>query len=106
MSGESVGSELFERLADQALSEPDVARGTMMGFPCLRVKDAYFASLDSKTGGLVLKLSRARVNEIIDEGIGLPFAPNGRVFKEWVLLPDVTSWQGLLGEAMEFVRNA
>jgi hypothetical protein len=100
-----MGNDLFESLADQASLEPDVTRGTMMGFPCLRVKGAFFASLDAKSGSLVLKLPRARVDELTGEGRGLPFAPNGRVFKEWVLLPDSTVWQGLLSEAKEFVRN-
>lgn len=43
--------------------------------------------------------------ELVDSGVGKPFAPAGRVFKEWVLIlqPDGRRWKALLREAIEFV---
>jgi hypothetical protein len=63
----------------------------MMGFPCLRVDDKFFACIDRATGNLILKLPAGRVNDLVRTGTGRPFAPNGRVFKEWVA-QDVSSW--------------
>ncbi len=36
------------------------------------------------TGDLVVELLRVRVAELIEAGIGAPFAPAGKVFSEWV----------------------
>ena len=40
-------------------------------------------------------------------GSGLPFAPSGRVFREWVELdnPDEASWADLLEEAQAFAAS-
>ena len=53
----------------------------MMGFPCLRIDGAFFASLDHRTGHLIIKLPADRVDELVDVGTGQSFAPNGRRFK-------------------------
>lgn len=60
--------------------------------------------LHVKTGELIVKLSAERVTELIDEGIGVTFAPNGRVFKEWMAVPEPNEplWRELLDEAREF----
>ena len=90
------------------LARPDVATGTMMGFPCLRVAGAFFASCDHRTGDLIVKLSRDRVAALIAEGVGKPFAPAGRTFHEWVLVDDreETRWAALIDEARVFVSGA
>jgi hypothetical protein len=95
----------FHEMSAAALAHPDVAAGTMMGFPCLRVADAFFASCDHRTGDLIVKLSRDRVTQLIDIGIGKPFAPAGRTFREWVLISDrdETRWAELINEARTFV---
>jgi hypothetical protein len=38
------------------LGRRDVSRSTMMGLPCLRVRGAFFASFDRRTGDLLVKL--------------------------------------------------
>ena len=65
------------------------------------------ASYDDKAGCLVVKLPRERVTELVENGHGEPFAPAGKVFREWVLIPAVDRrlWQTLLGEAVEFARK-
>ncbi|MPZ82362.1 MAG: hypothetical protein GEV28_18965 [Actinophytocola sp.] len=78
----------FHEMSAGALARPDVATGTMMGFPCLRVSGSFFASSDHRTGDLIVKLSRGRVEQLIADGVGKPFAPAGRVFREWVLIAD------------------
>jgi TfoX/Sxy family transcriptional regulator of competence genes len=95
---------LYDELTDDLLYDPVVGRSTMMGYPCVRRAGRYFASFDTAAEALVLKLPSARVDELIDDGTGEPFAPNGRVFREWVRLPqpDHVVWEQLLAEARDF----
>lgn len=99
--------ELFWDLAEALYADEAVTRSTMMGFPCLRVNDAFFASLDHRAHHLIVKLPAERVDEILTSELGLPFAPNGRVFREWVAIPepDEATWRDLLLEAKTFVRT-
>ena len=96
---------LFWKLADGMIDAGQATRGTMMGFPCLRVEGRFFASVERGSGNLIVKLPEARVGELIDGGVGKPFAPAGRTFREWVLLdePDEEGWKARLAEARAFV---
>jgi hypothetical protein len=82
-------------------------RSTMMGFPCLRNEGRFFASLDHRTGDLIVKLPASRVDELIEAEVGLDFAPNGRRFKEWVTIPerDEKLWTQLMEEAQAFAAG-
>jgi hypothetical protein len=97
-----VGDERFWALATPLLERPGVTRSTMMGFPCLRLSGDFFAACDRRTGALVVKLDRARVAALLDAGRAEPFAPNGRVFREWVTVPHTRSrsWRAMLDEAL------
>jgi hypothetical protein len=99
--------ELFWQLAHDLLRQPDVTRGTMMGYPCLRSEGAFFACVDRKTGNLVAKLPGPQVRELIAAGRALPFAPNGRTFKEWAAFPepDRKEWAAVLEQARQFVSG-
>ncbi len=46
------------------------------------------------------------MNDLIDDGIGEVCAPNGRPFREWVVIaaPDEALWMALLHDSVEFVR--
>lgn len=98
-------SDRFAEVSAPTLAHPDVTRGTMMGFPCLRVANAFFASCDPRSGDLIVKLPRERVQELIGAGIGKPFAPAGRRFREWVVIDDRDEirWAELIDEACVFV---
>jgi hypothetical protein len=100
-------TEPFWRLAETFLAEPSVSKGTLMGFPCLRINAEFFATVDHRNGHLIVKLHSERVKQIIAEGDGLPFSPAGRVFREWVEISDYSKplWTQLLQEAKEFVTN-
>lgn len=95
------GDELFWELAEVLYADPTVRRSTMMGFPCLRRDGRFFASLDHRTGALLVKLPRERVDHLVGEGVGEPFAPAGRTFSEWIAIPvpDAARWKALLDEA-------
>ena len=101
-------TEYFWDLVEPLLAEPDIDEGSLMGFPCLRVHGDFFGTCDHRTGDLIVKVDRSRVAELIEAGVGQPFAPAGRVFKEWVLIEerDDDRWLALLGEAREFVAGS
>lgn len=79
-------------------------RSTMMGFPCLRIGGKFFASLEHRTGDLIVKLPADRVDDLINSGVGNAFAPNGRRFKEWTVVKDREEalWAELVQEACDF----
>jgi len=100
-------TDFFTDATTPALAHPEVTTGTMMGFPCLRVGNtrAFFASCDHRTGDLIVKLPRERVQQLIADGTGQPFAPAGRTFREWVLIQgrDMTRWVELIDEARRHI---
>ena len=95
---------LYDGLTDDLLYDPAVGRSTMMGYPCLRRAGRFFASFDPHADALIVKLPRQRVAELIADDSGEPFAPSGRVFREWVTIPepDPGIWERLLAEARDF----
>lgn len=95
---------LFWELAQQLLAEPGVTRSTMMGYPCLRANGAFFACVERATGNLIVKLPAHRVSELAATGEAVPFAPNGRTFREWAAFPvaDPAEWRALLAEPRGF----
>jgi hypothetical protein len=99
--------ELFWDLVEPLYADPAVSRSTMMGLPCVRLDGRFFASLDRRTGALLVKLPQPRVRQLIAAGHGAPFAPAGRVFREWVAIPrpDRRRWHTLLAEARGHAAN-
>jgi hypothetical protein len=103
---ESNHEALFWQLAEDLQREDArVREGTIMNGRCLRVGDEFLALVDFKGSGLVVKLPKQRVTELIQSGIGRPFAPAGKVFKEWVSIPvfDRDRWLELLHEGIAWV---
>jgi hypothetical protein len=98
---------LYERLAEEFCEDPAVARGTMMGFPCLRVGGEFFASLERSRGNLIVKLSAVEVSQLIESGSAAPFAPAGRAFREWAEIQgaEAGEWRSLMNRARKFVQN-
>ncbi len=105
MSSETLFWELAAELREQ---DARVVEGTIMQSRCLRVGKEFLALVDYKGSGLVVKLPKARVAELIAEGQGQAFAPAGRVFKEWLSVPkpDRRRWRSLLKEGVAFVSGA
>lgn len=99
---------LFWELADElSFEDPRVVEGTIMNSRCLRVGKEFLALVDYKKSGLVVKLPKDRVKELIDAGKGQPFGPAGRVFKEWLSVPepDRSLWSALLREGIAHVAK-
>lgn len=94
---------LFWKLAADLMSEhARVVEGTIMNGRCLRVGKEFLALVDYKGAGLVVKLSKTRVEELLASGVGQPFAPGGRVSKAWISVPkpDRRRWRSLLQEGV------
>lgn len=101
------GPRLWETLATElTAADAAVTRSTMMGYPCLRYDGAFFASLDMRTGGLIVKLAADEVAIRVADGRGRPFAPAGRAFREWLSIVDLDEdgWRRAIAEALAFVR--
>jgi hypothetical protein len=97
---------LFWTLIDElAREDPRVVEGTIMGGRCARVGGEFLALADFKDSGMVVKLPRTRVDDLVASGVGRAFAPAGRVFREWVSVPepDRDLWARLLREGVDFV---
>jgi hypothetical protein len=107
-SGGDDARALYDELTDDLLYDPAVGRATMMGYPCVRLAGRFVASYDAKLGGLVVKLPRERVLRLVEDGIGEPFAPAGKIFREWIAIPavDRDQWRTLLAEAVDFARKS
>ena len=106
-SGGDDARDLYDELTDDLLYDPAIGRATMMGYPCIRLAGRFLASYDDTAGCLVVKVPRERVTELVEKGQGDPFAPAGRVFREWVMIPTVDRglWQAVLAEAVDFARH-
>lgn len=102
----TVPEELFWNLAAELQrGDPRIQEGTIMSGRCLRVGKEFLALVDYKGSGLVVKLPKERVAALIKAGVGKPFGPAGKVFKEWLSVPepDRQRWQELLREGIAFV---
>ncbi len=98
--------DVFWELIDELqVDDPRIEEGTIMSGRCARVDGEFLALVDFKGSGLVVKLPRDRVQQLIDDGVGQAFAPAGRVFKEWVSIPERNRrrWRSLLVEGIAFV---
>lgn len=105
MTAPEIDDELFWDLAEPMIASGQVVEGELMRSRCLRIGKEFLAMPEYRTGDLVVKLPRERVDELIAAGDGLAFAPAKKVFREWVQVParDETLWSQLLKEGVEFV---
>lgn len=103
----------YAKLAAEFIATPGVTQdagaaqpGQRFGASALKVNNKIFAMLTR--GSLVVKLPRARVDEIVDSGQGHRFdAGKGRPMKEWVALDTASdeTWRAVAEEALQFVRT-
>jgi hypothetical protein len=97
--------QIWKPIAQAELATRGVKGGTGFGrSEGLRISNKIYAMLVH--GELVVRVPRARVDELVDAGIGRRFEPSpGRVMKEWLSLPPAASrrWRALVAEARAFV---
>jgi hypothetical protein len=96
--------ELFAAVAAHCGAPPPGTTTARFGANALKVGSKIFASLSR--GRLLLKLPKARVDGLIEDGKGAPFSTGAdRVKKEWVTVAPTTAaeWCALADEARAFV---
>ena len=98
---------LFDKLADEFIDAGEVQPGTMMGFPCLRVRGRYIAFKDKASGTLIVKLTKKCVKNLVESGLANTFAPAGQQFKQWASMSvsDEILWRGVLKEARKLIEG-
>jgi hypothetical protein len=102
------GEERFESVVDELVAEAGVtppAGGGGFGRSALRVDGRIFAMF--VRGTMVVKLPKARVDELVHTGCGVRFDANkGTPMKEWFSVGPgaVADWAALAREALAFVR--
>ena len=99
----------FATAAQELTAEPGVTLGQKgkkgFGSSALQVDGKIFAMLTSAKL-LVVKLPRARVEELVAAGKGRQFDPgHGRLMKEWLVFGEVSTaqWLESAREALRFV---
>ena len=97
--------QIWKPIAEAELATRGVTGGTGFGrSEGLRISKKVYAMLVK--GELVVKLPEARVDELVDIGVGQRFDPgHGRIMKEWLSVPPAASrrWKSLVAEAKAFV---
>jgi hypothetical protein len=99
----------YQDLIDELIGEPGVVPppgGSGFGRSALRCHRKIFVML--VRGRLVLRLPRARVDELVAAGHGVRFDANkGTPMREWLSLdPDARlAWLPLAREALDFARQ-
>ncbi len=97
----------FENIAAAMMDEEGIMRGRMFGAEGLKIRGKVFAM--KVDGELVVKLSPARADAVVQSGEARRFDPgHGRPMKQWVSLPPNASldWLQLAREARQVVAEA
>lgn len=97
----------YEEIAEKLAKEPGVEQSTMMKSPCLRYKGDFMAMMFEREDCLIVKLSPARVDELIESGDGREMNFTGKKFKEWVLIPREfeDSYESYVAEALDYAKS-
>jgi hypothetical protein len=97
----------FDELIARYLPDPRVTEGTGFGSSRgLRVGGKIFAIFGERE--LTVKLPKARVDELVDSGVGTRFDPgHGRLMREWLTVSTrhAAQWERLADGALRFVRT-
>jgi len=96
---------VWQLAAELQRDNPRIQEGTIMNGRCLRVGKEFLALVDYQGSGLVVKLPKHHVVEPLEAGVGKPFGPAGKIFKQWLAVPkpDRRRWRELLREGVAFV---
>ena len=99
----------FAEIAKSFAGDDKITFGGGKGFGAnsLKVQGKIFAMISSKNV-LVLKLPKARVNQMVKDGLGDYFDPgHGRKMKEWLEYRGASeTWFDIVHEARNFVGKA
>ena len=104
----AAGDPRFASVVGVFAGKHDVTRESRQGFGsgALKVNGKIFAMMTPRAE-FVVKIPRARVDELVNDGIGERFEPGpGRIMKEWLALDGRPErWTDLATEAYRFVKD-
>jgi hypothetical protein len=96
----------YDAVVHELTADPAVVETKMMGMPSLKLETKLFAG--SSAEGLVVKVGRERVDELVAAGAASPFDPSGRgrPMKDWaVIAPAEGDWVALAEEAKRYATS-
>jgi hypothetical protein len=96
----------YRSVVETLREDSAVSEAQMMGMPSLKHGSKMFGGM--RAGGLVLKLGRGRVDELVASGRAQPFDPSGRdrPMRDWAVLPEpADDWLALALDAKRFVAD-
>jgi hypothetical protein len=98
----------FELTASAILREKGVEVSTIMKSACLRYSGEFLGMIFQRENALIIKIAPQRVDELIAEGIGMPFDLTGKRFKSWVMIPADYEGQydAYLAEALAYAKGS
>jgi hypothetical protein len=97
----------LEQVCQDLLAHEGVSDARMFGSNGLSFGGKYF--LLSFKGDLVIKLPRARADNLVVSGTGTYFDPgHGRKMRQWITVPSSAEaqWPALAREALDFAKNS
>jgi len=97
----------YDLALQKIIQEEGVEQSTMMKTPCLRYKGNFMAMMFEKEQALIVKVSPARVDELIVEGNGKAFNFTKKRFKEWVLIPldYENKYESYMYESLQYAKK-
>jgi hypothetical protein len=101
-----VAEVTYEAVAHELTADPEVVETKMMGMRSLKLGRALFAG--SGLDGLVVKIGRERVDELVAARSASPFDPSGRdrPMKDWaVIAPGDGDWIAFAEEAKRYAAS-
>ena len=93
----------YDAVVHELTADPAVVETKMMGMPSLKCGGKLFAG--GRRDGLLVKIGRERVAELIAAESASPFDPSGRgrPMKDWaVIAPGAGDWVALAEEAKRY----
>lgn len=102
--GSARAHAIFDPIAADYLTRPDVDIGPMFGSEGLRIRRKVFAFVGYR-GGLVVKVPEARATELAGEGVAERMVMRDREMREWLTVDrgEHERWAPLVAEAFAYV---
>ncbi|MFE1664816.1 hypothetical protein [Microbacterium sp. P02] len=102
--GSARAHAIFDPIAAEYVTRPDVDIGPMFGSEGLRVRGKIFAFV-GYLSSLVVKVPAARADEIVASGVAERMVMREREVREWLLVDraEREHWAPLIAEAFAYV---
>ncbi|WP_132991629.1 hypothetical protein [Gordonia zhaorongruii] len=98
--------DVFDPICDDLFRRPGVDLGPMFGVEGVRIRGKVFAFV-SYDGTVVVKLPSARIDDLVDDGVGERMVMSGRAMREWMHADQTQTeyWPRLVEDALTYVDS-